>query len=366
MRILSVANQKGGCGKTTVAVNLASSLVRSETRVLLVDNDPQGHASMAVGVAAEDFSLTTRDLYLTSDMHVEDVRLEVRSGLDLVPADVDLATVEQELRGPRRVRCLAERLAVSEMPYDVVVIDNPPNVGLLTFNALMASGEVIVPVDAGRFTLDAVERFRETLALLADDRGHHLKMHLLASGVDVRTRFAREVLESLDAEFPGDRLETLIHQTVRLREAAAVGQPIDVYDPASRGAYDFDELAQEVASYPVELFRAEMAARPRPSRPEAEPSGLAFAVRFPEAREVCVTGDFTEWSVQGHPLRRHEDGTWHAHVPVDPGCYEYKFIVDGVWKIDPDNPERTRNSYGQLNSVAVVRAPDDTSEESAV
>src|SRR5262245_38790320 len=147
MRTLSVANHKGGCGKTTVAVNLASSLASSELRVLIVDNDPQGHATTALGVRRGDFSLTTRDLYLTSDIKVEDVRLSVRDTLDLVPADVDLSTVEPELSAqPRRTQRLGERLAVSAMPYDYVLIDNPPHIGVLAFNALMASREVIVPV----------------------------------------------------------------------------------------------------------------------------------------------------------------------------------------------------------------------------
>ena len=140
MRIISVVNQKGGCGKTTVTVNLASALTRAGSRVLVVDNDPQGHASQALGLGPGDFTLTTRDLYLTSDICVEDACVEIRPDLHLVPADIELATVEQELDGAtRRVRRLLERFAVSSMPYDLVLIDNPPNLQFCTYASLAAA-----------------------------------------------------------------------------------------------------------------------------------------------------------------------------------------------------------------------------------
>jgi chromosome partitioning protein len=358
MRIVSVANQKGGCGKTTVSVNLAAALSKLGARVLLVDNDPQGHATLALGVSRGQFTLSTRDLYLTSDMMVEDVRLELRERLHLIPADVDLSTVEQSLDGAeRRVRRLLERFTLSDMPYDLVIIDNPPNVGLLTFNALMASGEAIVPVDPGSLTLDAVDRFRETLDILADERGHRVKMHVLPSCFDVRTRYARELLEEIDRLYPGERLATLLHQTVRLKEAAAAGEAIDSFDATSRGAKDFDELAHEIYSLAADVHvedpvrAGELLMGPNPRRA----AGLVrLNASFPDAESVAVTGDFTDWSVQGMPLKTRDDGVWELELDVEPGCYEYKFIVDGVWKVDPENPERVRNNYGQLNSILLV------------
>lgn len=363
MRIVSVANQKGGCGKTTVSVNLAAAFSKLGARVLLVDNDPQGHATLALGISSGQFSLSTRDLYLTSDVMVEDVRVELRDRLHLIPADVDLSTVEQSLDGAeRRVRRLLERFSLSEMPYDLVLIDNPPNVGLLTFNALMASGEAIVPIDAGRLTLDAVGRFRETLEILAEERGHRVKMHVLPSSFDVRTRYARELLEEIDRLYPGERLSTLLHQTVRLKEAAAAGEAIDAFDPASRGAKDFDELAHELHSLTVDVQvedparAAEMLMGPGPARP---PGLVQLAANFPDAESVAVTGDFTDWSIEGMGMQQRDDGVWSLELDVEPGCYEYKFIVDGVWKVDPENPERVRNNYGQLNSILVVPSADE-------
>jgi chromosome partitioning protein len=356
MRILSVANQKGGCGKTTVAVNLASALAQSELHVLLIDNDPQGHATTALGFGRSDFSLATRDLYLTSDVKVEDARLALGDTLHLVPTDVDLSTVEQQLAGQRRrTQRLADRLAASDMPYDYVLIDNPPQIGLLTFNALMASSEAIVPVDAGRFSVDAVGRFAQTLEMLRQERGHRVHMHVLLSNFDLRTRFARAILEELDRNLPGTRLEALIHPTVRLREAAAAGKPVDRVDGQSRAAIDFALLAIELqtieppADLSVPLDWAEALQSGRHGR-----DGVRFVARFPEADHVSLTGDFNDWSVEGEPMERQEDGTWAITLPVGPGCYEYKFIVDGVWKVDPANPERAKNAFGDVNSVLVV------------
>jgi len=356
MRIISVVNQKGGCGKTTVTVNLASAWARGGSRVLVVDNDPQGHATQALGLGPGDFTLSTRDLYLTSDILVEDACVQIREHLHLVPADIDLATVEQELDGStRRVRRLLERFAVSAMPYDLVLIDNPPNVGLLTFNALMAAAEALVPVDAGRFAVDAVGRLQETVDLLATDRGHDVRLHLLPSGFDVRTRYARGILDLLDELYPGGRLGTIVHQTVRLREAAAAGEPIDVHDPASRATADFAALAEELRAFPLELLRPQAAEWSRLLHgARATPGRIELVADFPDAESVAVTGDFNEWSVEGDPLDYGGDGQWRVSLPVEPGCYEYKFIVDGVWKVDPRNPERVRNSYGQVNSVLVV------------
>ena len=356
MRILSVANQKGGCGKTTITVNLASALANLGARVLVVDNDPQGHATIGMGLAPTDFTLSTRDLYLTSDVRVEDVRHEIKEFVDLVPTDVALTTVEQELSGrERRVQRLVEAFAQSEMPYDMVFIDNPPNVGLLTFNALLASSEALVPVDPGRFTLDAVERLRETLCLLEDERGHRVQMHIVANGFDLRTRFGRELLERLAMNYPGSLLDSQIHRTVRLREAADIGRPVDQHDRRCRAVLDFQALAEELWALPVDLGVDDVETWDALLHgPKSRDAGVSFEIELPTAREVAITGDFTDWSVEGIPLEREDDGMWRVVLPLEPGVFEYKYIVDGVWKVDPDNPERVRNSYGQLNSVLTV------------
>ena len=360
MRVVSVANQKGGVGKTTIAVNLASALARAGRRVLLIDNDPQGHATAALGVEPAYFGLSTRDLYLEGGVKVQDLCIEIAESLHLVPADLDLSTVEQELSDePRKLRRLLERLAVSQMPYDVVLIDNPPQIGLLTFNALLASSEVILPIDASRFSVEAVERFDATLRGLEQERGHHPRLRIVPSSFDLRTRYARRILEDIDALQPGRRSHTLIHPTIHLREAAQAGIPIDRFDSRCKAAQDFAALAREFEGNDWVLAEEELLEWEELLHGRVSQSpGVSFRGYFPHAAKVCVTGDFTGWSVEGLPLRQEGDGHWRAEVEVPPGCYEYKFIVDGEWTPDPENPEQIRNTYGQLNSVLTVPGPE--------
>jgi chromosome partitioning protein len=356
MRILSVANQKGGVGKTTIAVNLASALAGSGHTVLLIDNDPQGHATLALGLEPNQFALSTRDLYLQEGLKVEDARITVGNELFLVPADIDLSTVEQDLsNAPRKLRRLVGCLAVSHMPYDFVIIDNPPQVGLLTFNALLASSEVVLPVDAGRFSVDAVQRFSATLRGLQAERGHAPRLRIVASAFDLRTRHARRILEDLRALQPGCLAQTVIRSTVRLREAAQAGSPIDRFDRGSRAAADFAALASELLSSEWTVDGQELVEWEELLHgPFVKAAGVLFHGYFPAAERVSVTGDFNDWSVEGMELERRGEGHWEAQLPIAPGCYEYKFIVDGVWTADPENPEQVRNTFGQVNSVLVV------------
>ncbi len=356
MRVVSVANQKGGVGKTTVAVNLASALARLGREVLLIDNDPQGHATAGLGVEPAHFGLSTRDLYLDGGVKVQDVRIEVAPQLHLVPADLDLSTIEQDLADqPRKLRRLLERLAVSEMPYEIVLIDNPPQIGLLTFNALLASSEALLPVDASRFAVEAVQRFDATLRGLEQERGHRPRLRIVPCGFDLRTRYARRILEDIDALQPGRRVHTLIRVTIRLREAAQAGLPIDRFDPGCHGAEDFAALAREFESGDWALKEEELLEwEELLYGPGPKSAGVHFRAFFPHAEKVCVTGDFTGWSVEGIEMQPEGDGHWRCEIEIPPGCYEYKFIVDGEWTPDPGNPEQICNAYGQLNSVLTV------------
>ena len=194
MRVIALANQKGGCGKTTTAVNLGASLGRLGQRVLLVDNDPQGHATLACGYGDQDFGLSTYDLYLTSDIQVEDTCVEAGPNLHLVPAGVELAAVEAALTGVEgREQRLIEALRRSDLAYDTILIDCPPAVGMLSFNALLACGEVLVPVDASAYGCQAVTKMLETLDVLRDRRGHIPEVRLLLANFDGRSCFARQV-----------------------------------------------------------------------------------------------------------------------------------------------------------------------------
>ncbi len=356
MRIIALANQKGGCGKTTVATNLAAALAQLGKRVLLIDNDPQGHATLAFGFGERDFSLSTYDLYLTTDILVEDAFLEVAGGLHLVPAGIELSAVEQALaREPEKEQRLRKTLRRSALPYDIVLIDCPPSVGLLTFNALLACGEVVVPVDASTQSLQAVRKFRETLAVLREKRGHDVLPHVLLSNFDPRPRFARGLSGELGEQHGDVLLETIVHHTVRLKEAAAAGVPVALFDPGSRGSLDFRLLAEELVARQVTLGVPDLDRWAELLHgPQITPEGVCFAGRFPRAASVRVTGSFSGWSAEGVPLHPGPDGRWETTLPLSPGRHEYRFVVDGQWQTDPENPESIANEFGGRNSLVTV------------
>lgn len=356
MRVVTIANQKGGCGKTTTATNLAASLARLGHQVLLIDNDPQGHATLSFGISERDFTLSTYDLYLASDILVEDARLEVEPGLHVVPADVELCAVEPALAGePEREVRLRDTLRRSALPYDDILIDCPPNVGLLTFNALMASGEVIIPVEPSRFSLQGARKTRETLAMLRQRTGHDVAPRILRANFDTRPLHARRIMEELAALYPDELLETVIHHTVRFREAADAGRPVASLDADSRGAHDYRQLAQEVAGKAsplavtgVDHWSALL------HGPQHTGAGVRFEADFPRAGSVRVTGTFCDWSTKGVALSRREDGIWETQLPLEAGRYQYRFIVDGAWLPDPHNPDTVANEFGGANSLLLV------------
>ncbi len=356
MRVVALANQKGGCGKTTTATNLASTLAQLEKKVLLIDNDPQGHATLALGIHERDFTLSTSDLYLTSDILVEDAFLEISPDLHLVPAGIELSGVEMTLaREPEKEMRLRNNLRRSALPYDYVLIDCPPSVSLLTFNALLACGEVLIPVDPSTCSLQAVRKIRETLAVLREKKGHDVIPHILMSNFDTRPLFVRSVMEELEELYGGELLDTVIHQTVKIKEAAGSGVPVTLHDPESRGAFDFRSLAREILDQEVGL---EVVALDHWTAllhgPAVSQAGVCFEADFPRARSVRVTGSFCDWSAKGLPMNKREDGLWECHLDLARGEHQYRFIIDGSWLPDPHNSQTVANEFGGANSLVVV------------
>lgn len=356
MRVIALANQKGGCGKTTTATNLAATLSQLDKNVLLIDNDPQGHATLAFGYRDRDFSLSTYDLYLTTDILVEDAYLDVSPNLHLVPAGIELSAVEQTLaREKEKELRLRNNLRRSAMPYDYVLIDCPPSVSLLTFNALLASGEIIIPVDPSYYSLQAVKKMRDTLAILREKKGHDIIPHVLMSDFDTRPRFVRKLMEELDELYDGELMDTVIHHTVRFKEAAGMGQPVVTYDPESRGALDFRNLAREISGHEVDVSVAALDHWVALLHgPQVTKAGVVFEADFPRAKTVRITGTFCNWSAKGLPLKKREDGIWECHLALEDGQHEYRFIVDGAWLPDPHNTRTAPNEFGGANSLVEV------------
>lgn len=363
MRTIAIANHKGGCGKTVTAINLSACIAeQGKKKVLLVDLDPQGHASLGLNVKPEE---TEKNVYhALSEAHweveMQDVLVGVEKYLDLAPSGIILSALEQELAGqPGRASRLLNALADMSRKYDYMVVDCPPSLGLLTFNALRACHEIIVPVETSFFALHGLGKLLETIKLIEDRFGQKKYVYALATIYDQRTRIAGEVLEELCKHFGKYLFKTIIHINVRLREATGFGQPICQYDPRSRGYRDYTALTQEVLS--LGEVRAH-SVQPSTAMSTASDgvqlfeNGVTFSIYAPEAKSVQVAGDFNHWDTsKGAMLDTDGQGIWTKMLHLKPGIYQYRFRVDGQWREDPKNPYKVESPYGVMNSIIDLR-----------
>jgi chromosome partitioning protein len=469
MRTIAIINQKGGCGKTTTSINLAACLARLGQKTLLVDMDPQGHCAVGLAVPEEQIERTIYDALIEErdgkPARLSDAVWQIATDFDLAPANLKLAAFEQTFAGRLgREDRLRKALDPVRAVYRWCIIDCPPSVGLITFNALRACDEAIVPVETGYFSLHGLAKMMDTLELMRTKCDQEILIRVLPTLYDTRTKLAREVLCELRDRFKDYLMDCAVNFNTKLKEAASFGQPITEYDPGSRGYKDFVNLARELMGHrpidteptpmdqlsrPAELVqRAKQLAQltnlqfgrnsvktpamaddetpanspaPAPTgeswvnaleRGETqfgggvEPAGVAsalcseqeelddsgeleyplagssriaqptkttaqkidefygvkqvggevmFAVRFSDAKRVLIAGDFNNWSPVSTPLAKlGRPGEFFTRLPLRPGRYRYRFIVDGKWVTDPYNTYVEVNQFGELNNVVEV------------
>ena len=252
-RILAVANQKGGVGKTTTAVNLSASLAELGYRVLVVDLDPQGNATTGLGINARNLEASIYDVLL-HDVALEDcIEPTSLKNLFVVPATIELAGAEIELV-PAFSREMKLRKALESVAgdFDYTVIDCPPSLGLLTVNALSAAGEVVVPIQCEYYALEGLGQLLRNVKLVQGSLNPRLEVSaIVLTMYDARTRLAEQVANEVRQHFGDKVCRNIVPRTVRLSEAPSFGQPVTVFDPSSRGAIAYRELAKEVSGGPA-------------------------------------------------------------------------------------------------------------------
>jgi chromosome partitioning protein len=286
---------------------------------------------------------------------------EVRPRMHIAPSAVVLGAVEQKLAGTDgRENTLLNAMSMLDQSYDYIMVDCPPSIGLLTFNALRACNEAIIPIEASFFSLWGVGRLLDMIDLIKDELSHEVRYKALCTIYDGRSKFSAEIADDVFNNFKDRAYDTIIHTNVKLREAASYGMPITEYSRGSRGYREYLRLANEVIREEAEVL-VEEAVQTSVEKPLKESygpvpvaGGLLFRLSAPGAHEVSLIGDFNDW---GEPVVMNdddEDGVWITIARLDPGTYEYKFIVDGRWQNDPNNPVDVDDRHGGRNSVVVV------------
>ncbi len=356
--IIAFVNQKGGCAKTTSAIHFSLALASRNYRVLLIDLDPQGHATLGLGAEIDGDKPTLSEVLMHTPLtgvgpSLEQTMISVRPGLDLVPANLGLAALEAKLASsPGREERLSEHLAQVVPSWDLVFIDCPPNLGLLTINALVAAREAMIPVEPAPFAAQGAERVLDTIEMVKEITGHLVAARLLPVMVSPRDWHAKTSLAQLREKHSGMVVQETVRRSILFARAAAAGKGIGEIAPRARAWGDYQQAAKACAS---RWENARALQRPRFTGLMTVAGGVSFTHPDLKPEDILLAGEFNGWTPDaGVEVIRGERGSWRKFLAVDPGRYEYKFVYEGRWMPDPGNPRRIRNLHGTHNSLVDV------------
>ena len=347
MKIVSVANQKGGCGKTTIAVNIAASLAKLGKETLLVDLDPQAHATFALGYSPKSSERkTSYDIFRAHFDNVEvpfqDILITDRKKLSLIPANMMLSAAEINLGSVNGAASILSRTLSKPFfsNYEYVIIDSPPSFGFLTLNSMYAADVILVPMDSSYFSFNGIDSVYRVTGLLNAETGRNPEIFFGMSIYDKRSNFAKQFEKDAMAKLGPYLLNTKVKSSVRLKEAAKEGKTIFEFDSKCSAALDFYNLTSELLN--VETRSIDVMIR-------------EFMINAPEAGEVFILGEFNDWQkTESSRLSKMENGQWSGHFTLNRGKYRYKFLVDDEWINDPENSEIETNEFGTIDSVVSV------------
>ena len=360
MRVIAITNQKGGCGKTTTAINLAASLATNNRKVLLIDLDPQSHATLGLNIKAPLSIYNVLSKIAHQKTKLEGIVQNISPDFDIAPSSIVLSTLEQELAGEiGRESRLMDVLRNFRNNYDYILIDCPPNLGILTINAIRASSEVIIPVEASRFSLEGLDQLISIVNLVRDRLNHEVKFKVLVTNFDSRLAHSFKMLERIKADFKDKLFNNIIHVNVKLKEAQNQGTHVFSYDKYCRGAKDYFSLSREIITQektPTPALALEKRMNEILKEQLPRLTEVMFSVSSPEAKDVFLVGEFNNWQINESGRMTQNNGTWSKRVNLNAGKYRYRFVIDGNWIEDSSNPLKETNPYGSVDSLVEIKA----------
>jgi len=356
MEIITVTNQKGGCGKTITAVNLAGALARLGKKVLFIDMDPQCHGTSSFGIYIQEAAKSTYaifDCFLNNktDLSLSDIMQRKNDNLWIIGSHLVLNTIEQRLSGMQgAVLVLSNTLRkYLKIQFDYIIIDTPPNLGFLTLNAMHSASRILIPLDVSLFSLNGVSQIGMVLDLSNSMGFSRPKVNFLITLFDKRSNFAKAFVDKTRDRFGNNLFQTVIRSNIKVREAVEAGKTILEFDPSSNGAKDYEALANEIISEERQGYNR------KNIQIDTNITYASFNLYAPDAESVYVVGNFNNWATDETSLmKKLENGTWVKMVSLPEGIHQYKFVVDGKWIEDPNNSLTEINEFGGRNSLIMV------------